>query len=141
MRELESLKNTNIDMDKKIRENSLNIKMTSRRIAEMEYNTNKLMKVHSKQISRLHELSNQKEELTYKLEIDIAENKLNENRIPELEIMIKEQEKKMTEAVALKEQYLADIEKEIEFRDDLKTRKADLNDFNLKMKSALKNEQ
>ena len=55
--------------------------------------------------------------------------------------MIKEQEKKMTEAVALKEQYLADIEKEIEFRDDLKTRKADLNDFNLKMKSALKNEQ
>jgi hypothetical protein len=99
------------------------------------------MKVHSKQIIRLHELSNQKEELTYKLEVDIAENKLNENRIPELELMIKDQEKKMTEAVALKEQYLADIEKEIEFRDELKGRKNDLNDNNLKMKSALKNEQ
>lgn len=91
-------------MDKKIRENSLNIKMTSRRIAEMEYNTNKLMKIHSKQLSRLHELQKQKQELKFKLDEDIAENKLNEDHIPELEISIKDLEKKMTIALAQKEQ-------------------------------------
>jgi len=70
----------------------------------MEYNTNKLMKVHSKQISKLHELDKQKTELNYKLNEDIHENKLNENRIPELEGLIKEEENKMVQAQKLKEQ-------------------------------------
>lgn len=35
---------------------------------------------------------------------------------------------------------MIDIENEITFRDDLKSKKAELSDSNLKMKSALKNE-
>jgi hypothetical protein len=98
------------------------------------------MKVHSKQISRLHELEKLKQQLNFKLNEDIQDNKLNENRIPELENLIREEEIKMSQAQLLKEQYLEEIEKEIEFRDDLKSKKSDLSDTNLKMKSALKNE-
>lgn len=98
------------------------------------------MKVHSKQVSRLHELEKLKQQLNFKLNEDIQDNKLNENRIPQLENLIREEEIKMSQAQLLKEQYLEEIEKEIEFRDDLKSKKSDLSDTNLKMKSALKNE-
>jgi len=46
----------------------------------------------------------------------------------------------MAAGMLLKEQYELEIIKEIEFRDDLKNKKSDLSDSNLKMKSALKNE-
>lgn len=78
--------------------------MTSRRIAELEYNTSKLMKVHSKQISKLHELDKQKSELNFKLNEDIQENKSFLDRIPELEQLIKDEENKKLQAEKLKQE-------------------------------------
>jgi len=62
------------------------------------------MKVHSKQISKLHELDKQKSELNFKLNEDIQENKINENRIPELEQLIKDEENKKLQAEKLKQE-------------------------------------